>query len=68
MFVKGDLIYVPQAAVLYGLSKASVLVNQKPSLALFLNYSRDEAGFSTIIMDGEKWLVRDKDIYLNQEN
>ena len=67
MFVKGDLIYVPQAAVLYGLSKASVLVNQKPSLALFLNYSRDEAGFSTIIMDGKKWLVKDRDIYLNRE-
>ena len=67
MFVKGDLIYVPQAAILYGLSKASVLVNQKPSLALFLNYSRDEAGFSTIIMDGKKWLVKDRDIYLNRE-
>ena len=68
MFTKGDLIYIPQAAVLYGLGARSYLVNKKPSLALFLSKSKKDAGYSTIIMDGEKWLVRDKDIYLNQEN
>jgi len=68
MFTKGDLIYVPQAAVLYGLTKASVLVNDKPSLALFLDYSKEEAGYSTIVMNGKKWLVKDKEIYLNREN
>ena len=68
MFAKGDLVYVPQAAILYGLTKASYLVNQKPTLALFLDYSDKEIGYSTIIMNGKKWLVKDKDIYLNQEN
>ena len=68
MFAKGDLIYIPQAAILYGLAKASIHVIDKPSLALFLDYSKEEEGYSTIIMNGKKWLVKDKDIYLNQEN
>ena len=64
MFAKGDLIYVPQSAVLYGMGQNSIYVNKKPSLALFINYA--EEGFAKIVMNGEHWLVKKAEIYLNQ--
>ena len=64
MFSKGDLIYVPQSATLYGLGQNSVYINKKPTLALFVNYANE--GYAKIVMDGKHWLIRKGEIYLNQ--
>ena len=64
MFAKGDLIYIPQDAVLYGLGRCHILVNPKPKLALFLKY--DDHLYSTIVLNGQEWLVKSNDIYPNR--
>ena len=64
MFAKGDLIYVPQDAVLYGLGQNSILVNPKPKLALFLNYS--DHLHAKIVMNGKHWLIKSREIYPNE--
>ena len=67
VFCKGDLVHVPQAAVMYGISRTSgvsIYVNQKPSLAIFMNYKDD--GMSEVVMNGQTWLVKNKEIYLNR--
>ena len=63
MFAKGDLVYVPQSVILYGLGQNSLMVNKKPSLALFVNYADD--GYSKVILDGQPWLIKSREIYLN---
>jgi len=67
VFAKGDLVHVPQSAILYGSnpSTASIYINKKPSLAIFMNYKQD--GMAEVVMDGQKWLVKNKEIYLNKE-
>ena len=63
---KGDLIHVPQSAILYGVgTRAAIYVNQKPTLAIFLNHT--EGNMSEIVMNGQNWLVRNKEIYLSKE-
>ena len=66
MFVTGDLVHIPQSAILYGVSRAcaSIYVNKKPALAIFMNYKDDR--MSVVVMDGQKWLVKNKEIYLNR--
>ena len=67
VFCKGDLVHVPQAAVMYGINRSSgisVYVNQKPALAIFMNYKDD--GMSEVVMNGQSWLVKNKEIYLNR--
>ena len=62
---KGDLVHVPQSAILYGVStRAAIYVNQRPALAIFLNHTKDN--MSEIVMNGQNWLVRNKEIYLNE--
>ena len=67
LFAKGDLVHVPQSAILYGSNTNGmcIWVNKKPSLAIFINYKQD--GMAEVVMDGKKWLVKDKEIYLNKE-
>ena len=66
MFAKGDLVYVPQDATLYGMGQnnASIFITPKPNLALFLNYDNDH--MAKIVMNGKHWLIKSKEIYLNQ--
>ena len=66
IFQKGDLIHIPQSVVLYGISmaSASIYVNKKPTLAIFMNYK--DGGMSEVVMNGQKWLVKNKEIYLNR--
>ena len=63
MFSKGDLLYVPQSAVLYGLSQNSICVNKQPSLALFVKYV--DEGFVKVVLDGKQWLIKNREVYLN---
>ena len=65
---RGDLIHVPQSAILYGIGAtgASIYVNKKPTLAIFINYKQDN--MSEIVMNGQNWLVKNKEIYLNRES
>ena len=65
---RGDLIHVPQSAILYGIGTkgASIYVNKKPTLAIFMNYKQDN--MSEIVMNGQNWLVKNKEIYLNRES
>lgn len=67
LFAKGDLVHVPQSAIMYGEDprSARIYVNQKPTLAIFIEYSAD--GMSSIVMDGQKWLVKNNQIFLNKE-
>ncbi len=67
MFSKGDLVHVPQAAVLYGSSSPNlkIFIIKKPMLAIFMDYKDD--GMSEIVMDGQKWLVKNREIYSNKE-
>jgi len=64
MFAKGDLIHVPQSTVLYGIGQNSIYVNNKPTLALFVTDAKD--GLAKIVMNGKHWLVKKREIYLNQ--
>ena len=66
MFTKGDLIHIPQSVILYGLSGAGakIYVNKKPTLAIFLDYRPDN--MSEVVVDGQKWLVKNREIYLNE--
>ena len=64
MFAKGDLVYVPQSATLYGIGLTSRIVNEKPSLALFVNYEVN--GWSVVVLDGKQWLIKNKEIYSNK--
>jgi len=67
MFIKGDLVHVPQSAILYGSSSPNlkIYVIKKPMLAIFMDYKND--GMSEIVMDGQKWLVKNKEIFSNKE-
>ncbi len=66
MFAKGDLIHVPQSTILYGGGAgAQIYINQKPSLALFLDYA--DSDLAKIVMNGQHWLVKKKEIYLNKQ-
>ena len=67
VFKRGDLIHIPQSVVLYGLESktASIFINQKPALAIFINYVKD--GMSEVVLNGQNWLVKNKEIY-SQEN
>ena len=64
MFAKGDLVYVPQSAVLYGLSQNSICVNKKPILGLFVNY--EDGGFVKVLLDGKQWLIKNREVYLSK--
>ena len=64
MFAKGDLVYVPQSAVLYGLGQNSLCINKKPSLALFVNYELD--GFAKVVLNGKQWLVKKRELYSSE--
>ena len=64
MFAKGDLVYVPQSAVLYGLSQNSICVNEKPFLGLFVNY--EDGGFVKVLLDGKQWLIKNREVYLSK--
>lgn len=66
IFQKGDLIHIPQSAILYGTSRASasIYVNKKPALAIFMDYKDD--GMSEVVMNGQSWLVKNKEIYLSR--
>jgi len=66
IFQKGDLIHIPQSAILYGTnrSSASIYVNKKPTLAIFMDYKDD--GMSEVVMNGQSWLVKNKEIYLSR--
>ena len=63
MFAKGDLVYVPQSVILYGLGENSLMINKKPSLGLFVHYTDD--GYSKVILNGQSWLIKSREIYLN---
>ena len=71
IFAKGDLVHIPQSAVLYGTSTtthpspAKIAITKKPELAIFINYKPD--GMSEVVMGGQKWLVKNKELYLNKE-
>ena len=65
MFAKGDLVYVPQSAVFYGLGQGSLYVNKKPSLALFVDYAED--GYVKVMFNGKTWLIKDREVYLNNQ-
>ena len=42
----------------------SILINKRPTLALFVNYAED--GMAKIVLDGKQWLIKSREIYLNQ--
>ena len=64
MFAKGDLVYVPQSAILYGIGQNSLYVIKKPSLALFVDYEVD--GYAKVVLNGKQWLIKNKEIYSNK--
>ena len=65
MFTKGDLIHIPQSVILYGVEPtASIYINKKPSLAIFIDYADD--GMAQVILNGKSWLVKNREIYLNR--
>ena len=64
MFIKGDLVYIPQSVILYGLGQNSVYVNKKPILALFVNDV--DASHAKVLVDGKQWLVKKREVYLSR--
>ncbi len=66
IFKQGDLIHIPQSAILYGIGSktASIYVNKKPTLGIFMNYKKD--GMSEVVLNGQSWLVKNREIYLNR--
>ncbi len=64
MFSKGDLIHIPQAAVLFDENKTGFKVVDKPVLALFVKKKNSE--ISQIVLEGKNWFVSTNNIYLNR--
>ncbi len=58
---KGDLLWIPQAAMLYRGAKnpMAVMMNPLPKIAIFLG-NADCEDYIKIIIDGQKWIVDQK--------
>ncbi len=59
---KGDLLWIPQAAMLYrGPNKdpMAVLLNPEPKVAIFLE-STEFHDYIRLMIDGQKWIVDQK--------
>ena len=68
MFVKGDLVHVPQDSIMYGLSShspASIKINPSPALGIFVETCLDAKTGKVMMPDGV-WLIKLKEIYLNK--
>ncbi len=58
---KGDLLWIPQAAVLYRGPKSpmAVMMNPEPKVAIFLDKT-DYENYIKIMIDGKKWIIEEK--------
>ena len=58
---KGDLLWIPQAAMLYRgpNSPMAVKLNEEPRVAIFLNKT-DYDDYIQIMIEGQKWIVDEK--------
>ena len=65
-YLKGDLLWIPQAAMLYRgketlSSPMAVKFNEKPKIALFLENTPYD-GYASINIEGDTWIVEKKQI------
>lgn len=58
---KGDLLWIPQAAMLYRGPKSpmAVMMNPEPKIAIFLS-TTDFEDYIQIMIEGRKWIVDEK--------
>ena len=58
---KGDLLWIPQAAMLYRgpSSPMAVKLNDSPKVAIFLSETQ-YSDYIKIMIDGQRWLVERK--------
>ena len=58
---KGDLLWIPQAAMLYRgpNNPMAVKLNDSPRVAVFINETEYE-DYVSILIDGQKWIVETK--------
>ena len=66
-FAKGDLVYIPQAVHLFTSREDARYYSMNmrlkmPRNCLVVDVDEDN-GYVTVLYDGEKWLVRGKDVY-----
>ena len=59
----GDLLWIPQAVMLYKGSNAPMAVkfNGKPCVGIFLKET-GHAGYALILVEGQEWIVDKKQI------
>lgn len=64
-YEKGDLLWVPQATMLYKgpNNPLAVKLNEKPSVAIFLDES-SHSDYVTVFINGEQWTVESR--YVNK--
>ncbi len=65
---KGDLLWIPQAAMLYRGPKSpmAVMMNPEPKIAIFLNKA-DYEDYIEIMIEGQKWVVDEKQTRIMKE-
>ena len=65
---KGDLLWIPQAAMLYRGPKSpmAVKLNDIPRIAIFLD-DTDYENYIQIMIEGQKWIVEEKHIRIIKE-
>ena len=65
---KGDLLWIPQAAMLYrgANSPMAVKLNDVPRVAVFLDETEYD-DYVRILIDGQKWIVEKKQTRVMKE-
>ncbi len=65
---KGDLLWIPQAAMLYRGPKSpmAVMMNPKPRIGIFLSKA-DYQDYIEIMIEGQRWIVDEKHTRIMKE-
>ena len=65
---KGDLLWIPQATMLYRgpNSPMAVMMNPEPRVGIYLE-TTDFQGYIKVILGGEKWIVDQKQTRVMKE-
>ena len=65
MFQTGDLLWIPQGSMILAPTPnapESYQVIEKPNIGLYVKQSANDADYSFILLNGEKWAIQNKHI------
>jgi hypothetical protein len=65
MFQTGDLLWIPQGSMILAPtpnSPSSFKVMEEPNIGLFVEPSKKDRDYSFILINGERWAIKNKQI------